>query len=55
MNFFTHETVVWFSKSFGLLYLIVLSAVVVAYAYWPSKKADFDRAANSILSGEDKP
>jgi cytochrome c oxidase cbb3-type subunit 4 len=51
----THDSVVWFSKSFGLFYLIGLSAIVVAYAYWPSNRKQFDRAAASILQGDDKP
>ncbi|HEY3149814.1 MAG TPA: cbb3-type cytochrome c oxidase subunit 3 [Dongiaceae bacterium] len=49
-----HDTLVWFSKSFGLFYLIALSLTVVAYAYWPSNKNRFDRAADSILDDEDK-
>ena len=50
-----HDTLVWFSKSFGLFYLIALSLVVVVYAYWPSNKKQFDDAAKSILRDEDKP
>ncbi|HET6159085.1 MAG TPA: cbb3-type cytochrome c oxidase subunit 3 [Dongiaceae bacterium] len=50
-----HDTLVWLSKSFGLFYLIALSLAVVAYAYWPSNKKQFDRAADSILDDEDKP
>ena len=50
-----HDTLVWFSKSFGLLYLVGLSLAVLAYALWPSNKAAFDRAAESILREEDKP
>jgi cytochrome c oxidase cbb3-type subunit 4 len=51
----TYDSVVWFSKTFGLFYLIGLSAIVVAYAYWPSNRKQFDRAAASILQGDDKP
>jgi len=50
-----HDTLVWFSKSFGLVYLVVLSLIVVLYAYWPSHKQRFDRAAEAILHDEDKP
>lgn len=50
-----HGTLVWFSKSFGLLYLIGLSLVVVAYVFWPSNKKQFDDAAESILHDEDVP
>jgi len=52
---FAHSTLVWFSKSFGLFYLIALSIVVVAYTYWPSNKKRFDRAATSIIDDEDRP
>jgi len=50
-----HNLTVWFSKSFGLFYLMALSLAVVVYAYWPSNRAGFDRAATSILRDEDKP
>jgi cytochrome c oxidase cbb3-type subunit 4 len=50
-----HGTLVWFSKSFGLFYLIGLSLIVLAYAYWPSKQREFDRAARSIFHDEDRP
>ncbi|MGE0279152.1 MAG: cbb3-type cytochrome c oxidase subunit 3 [Rhizobiaceae bacterium] len=50
-----HQTVVAFSKSWGLFYLIGMSIAVVAYALWPSKKAEFDRAATSILDATDRP
>lgn len=50
-----HETLVWFSKSYGLFYLVALSLVVVVYAYWPSNKKRFDRAAKSIIRDEDRP
>jgi cytochrome c oxidase cbb3-type subunit 4 len=40
----THDTAVWFSKSFGLFYLVTLSIGIVVYAYWPSNKKRFDQA-----------
>jgi cytochrome c oxidase cbb3-type subunit 4 len=48
-----HDTVVWFSKSFGLFYLLALSLAVAVYAYWPSNKKRFDDAADSILDEEE--
>ena len=42
-----NDFVVWFSKSFGLFYLIALSIGIIAYAYWPSNKKQFDHAAHS--------
>jgi len=50
-----HDTLIWFSKTFGLFYLIALSIAAVGYACWPANKARFDHAANSILHGEDAP
>lgn len=52
---FEHDTLVWFSKTFGLFYLIALSILAVVYTFWPSKKPEFDSAATAILSDEDKP
>jgi cytochrome c oxidase cbb3-type subunit 4 len=50
-----HDTTVWFSKTFGLFYLIALLLGVVVYAYWPSNKKRFDQAARSILRDEERP
>jgi len=50
-----HDFLVGLSKSFGLFYLIALSIAVLIYTFWPSNKPRFDRAAQSILDGEDKP
>jgi len=50
-----HATLVAFSKSFGLFYLIAMSVVAVAYAFWPSKQTEFNQAAKSIIEDEDKP
>lgn len=51
----SHDFLVAMSKSFGLFYLIMLSVAVLVYAYRPSNKARFGRAAQSILRDEDKP
>ncbi len=50
-----HDTLVWLSKSFGLFYLIAMAIVALAYAFWPSNKTRFDRAARAILDHEDRP
>jgi cytochrome c oxidase cbb3-type subunit 4 len=50
-----HDTLVAVAKSFGLFYLIAMSIGVVIYAYRPSKKQEFDRAAKAILHDEDQP
>lgn len=52
---FDHDTLVAFSKSFGLFYLIALSFGVAVYAFWPGNKDRFERAAHDILEDEDKP
>lgn len=52
---FDHDTLVWFAKSIGLLYLVALSVIIVVYVYWPSNKRRFDRAADAILDDEDRP
>ena len=41
-----NDFTVWFSKSFGLFYLIALSIVIVAYAFWPSNKSGSTRQRN---------
>ena len=50
-----HDTLVAFAKSFGLFYLIALSIGTVIFAFWPSNKERFDRAAQSILDDGDRP
>lgn len=51
----THEFLVGFAKSFGLFYLIAMSVVATAYAFWPSLGERFDKAARSVLDDEDGP
>ena len=50
-----HETLVAFSKSGGLLYLMIMAAVALAYALWPSNGPRFDKAARDIIDDEDVP
>ncbi|OJX41764.1 cbb3-type cytochrome c oxidase subunit 3 [Devosia sp. 63-57] len=50
---FDHEAVVGFAKSFGLFYLLGLSAICLAWTYWPSNKKGFDEAAKMPLLEED--
>ena len=51
----SHDALVYFSKSWGLFYLVGLSVAVVIYAYWPAKRKTFERAARQVLDDEDKP
>lgn len=50
-----HSTAVSFAKTFGLFYFIAMSVLVVVYAFWPSKQAQFDRAAKDILDDGEAP
>lgn len=50
-----HDAVVFFSKSWGLFYLIALAIGVVVYTFWPSNRTRFKAAKTAILRKEDKP
>jgi cytochrome c oxidase cbb3-type subunit 4 len=52
---FDYQSVVAFSKSWGLFYLIALSIGVLVYTFWPKNKKGFDQAKKSILDKDDKP
>lgn len=51
----SHDTFVAISKSWGLFYLIGMAVAVLIYALWPSNRARFTQAKNSILSEDDTP
>ena len=51
----SHETLVAFSKSWGLFYLIAFAIGVVIYAFLPSNRRKFQQAKNAILDQDDKP
>ena len=48
-----YETLSTFSKSWGLVYMVVLFAAVFVYALWPRNKAKFEKAARMPLEGDD--
>lgn len=50
-----HDTLVFFSKSWGLFYLIALAVGVVIYAFWPANRQRFDAAKRNILDKDDTP
>lgn len=50
-----YGSTVAFAKSWGLIYLVALSAAVTLYALWPANRARFERARQSILEDEDRP
>lgn len=50
-----HDTLVAFSKSWGLFYLMLFAACVVAYTFWPSNRERFNAAKIAILDRDDAP
>ena len=50
-----HDTLVGFAKTFGLVYLVVMFLACAAYAFWPSRREEFDRAARSLRADEEGP
>lgn len=50
-----HDSLVAFSKSWGLFYLLGLCVAVLLYTFWPGNRSRFRRAADSILDKEDRP
>lgn len=50
----THETLVYLSKTVGLIWLMGFFVIVVIRAYSPSRRASYDRAARSILDEENR-
>jgi cytochrome c oxidase cbb3-type subunit 4 len=49
---FDYETLVGFSKSWGLFYLIGIGIVVVIYTFQRSNRQRFDKAKNDILDDD---
>lgn len=45
----SHETLVLFAKTFGLLWMMGFFLIAAIVAYWPGRRARYDRAARSIL------
>ena len=48
-----HDTLVAFSKSWGLFYLIAFAIGVCVYTFWPSNRKRFDEAKQKILDRDD--
>ncbi|MBW4707462.1 cbb3-type cytochrome c oxidase subunit 3 [Roseobacter sp. YSTF-M11] len=49
----THDAVLYFSKTWGALYLAVVFCLAALWIYWPSRKPIYDAAAVSPLSDEE--
>jgi cytochrome c oxidase cbb3-type subunit 4 len=50
-----HAVLVAIAKSWGLFYLIALSAAVLIYTFWPANRARFRHAKSSIMNDEAGP
>lgn len=48
----TYEEVASISGTVGLIFFMLMFAVVLAYAFWPRNKEKFDRAARAPLDEE---
>ena len=44
-----YDSVASFAQTWGLLYFVILFAVVVVYALWPKNRSRFDDAAQIPL------
>ncbi|MFT5538848.1 MAG: cytochrome c oxidase cbb3-type subunit 4 [Alphaproteobacteria bacterium] len=50
-----YEDIARFAGTWGLLYMIVLFAIGVAYALWPKNRAKFERASRRALDDDAPP
>ncbi len=48
-----YERLASFAQTWGLLYFILLFAIVLVYALWPSNQKRFDDAANIPFREDD--
>ena len=44
-----YEQIAHFAATYGLIYLVILFAGALAYAFWPSNKEKFEKAARLPL------
>ena len=49
-----HETLVAFSKSYGLFYLMAVFAAASVYAFWPGNREKFNKAKRDILDEDEQ-
>lgn len=55
MSGLSYETVARFAQQGGLIYFGLIFLAGVAYALWPSRKAEFQNAARMPLDDEEMP
>lgn len=48
-----HDFVLYFSKTFGALYLLSVFLIALVWTYWPSRRAIYDSAAKTPLGQEE--
>ena len=48
-----YQSAVQFAQTWGVMLLLALFGVAVAYALWPSNREKFDRAARAPLNDGD--
>jgi cytochrome c oxidase cbb3-type subunit IV len=48
-----YQDLIHFAETGGLVILMAMFAVAVAYAFWPSNREKFERAANLPLESDD--
>lgn len=51
----THDNLVLLAKTLGLAWLMGFFLLAVVFAYRPSRRAFYERAANSVLRQDDRP
>lgn len=49
----SYDKLVGFAQTWGLVYLLGLFVIALAYALWPRNQAKFDRAARLPLEEKD--
>jgi cytochrome c oxidase cbb3-type subunit IV len=49
----TYETLSSFAQTWGMVYFAVIFLAALVYAFWPSNRARFDRAASTPLEDEE--
>ncbi|MFO1186637.1 MAG: cbb3-type cytochrome c oxidase subunit 3 [Alphaproteobacteria bacterium] len=49
----TYKDISQFAQGWGLIYFVILFAVVLLYTFWPRNKVTFDRAARLPLEEDE--
>jgi cytochrome c oxidase cbb3-type subunit IV len=45
----TYQAFAEFAQTWGLMYFVAMFGLVLAYAFWPTRKSQFDAAARMPL------